>query len=120
EHTPYSGTSAASANAAAVTSPTRSPVNGPGPSPATTAPTAVGAAPASASTSRIAGPSSSPCRRGSTFTRTAGGRPEPSVTAAAVTAGVAVSTASTSTVRAYESGTARPAAALRCIRPRRV
>ena len=80
----------------AVTSPTRRPVNGPGPTPTATAVSSRRSTPASASTASIAGASSSPCRRASTVVRSASSR-APSRDAT-VTAGVAVSRAS-STVR---------------------
>src|SRR5690606_10922574 len=60
EHTPYAGMPSAWLIAAAVTSPTRNPVNGPGPVPATTAASSPGPTLASSRTSLIAGPNSSP------------------------------------------------------------
>src|SRR6185312_15315257 len=90
----------ASPSAAAVTIPTRSPVNGPGPAPHTTASSSRMPAPALVITSRTDGMSSSPWARAFTVTRsarisgqpTAGNRASP-----ATTAEVAVSTANTST-----------------------
>ena len=97
--TPYAGIASESASAAAVTSPTRSPVKGPGPTPATTAPSSRGRTPDSWSTASIAGASSSPCARASTVTRRASRRASASVTSAraAVIAGVAESTTTMST-----------------------
>src|SRR5262245_21512331 len=117
EHTPYAGIASVSASAAAVTSPTRKPVNGPGPTPATTAARSAGALPTSVSTAAICGASSSPCARASTWTRSASTatsgampcrpvliepapiEPAPMDTMAAAIAGVAESSTTTSTLR---------------------
>src|SRR3954447_20674841 len=84
---------------AAVASPTRRPVNGPGPSPATIAARSPGRTPASAKVAAISGANFSPCARGSTVRRSATPTSPSAVTStnAAVDAEVAVSRASTST-----------------------
>jgi hypothetical protein len=64
-HTPNTGMPRAKANVRAVTRPTRSPVNGPGPVPDTTALTSAAMRPALARTSAMAGATYSPWRRGS-------------------------------------------------------
>src|SRR5882724_7325909 len=85
--------------------PTRSPVNGPGPVPQTIASTWSNPTPASASAAVRWGVSSSPCARASTVTRAASVTTGSRRTTPAVTAGVAVSMASTitvSTIRALD------------------
>ncbi len=62
EHTPWTGTPSTWAIVRAVTSPTRSPVNGPGPTPTAMPVRSAGRAPASASTRSISGASCSPWR----------------------------------------------------------
>ena len=61
-HTPYTSTSRTNASVRAVTNPTRSPVNGPGPTPTAIPVTSAALAFASASTRRMPGASISPCR----------------------------------------------------------
>src|ERR1700691_5255992 len=91
-HTPMAGMPSALARTRAVTRPARSPVYGPGPVPTATASRSVRAAPPSASTFSIIAASSSPCRRELTTASAASTR-DPSCRAT-VTAGVAVSKAS--------------------------
>src|SRR5690554_1554710 len=100
EHTPYTGISSACAIAAAVASPTRSPVNGPGPSPATIAVRSAACRPASASIRSTRGASTSAWARGSTCRCWASTSCDPSganETSATAVAAVAVSMASTRT-----------------------
>ena len=85
--------------AVAVISPTRRPVNGPGPSPATIAPSAAGVAPTWPRQSWIEGARRSAWARASTVTRSlssAGGPAPPTSTRPAVTAAEDVSIANTS------------------------
>src|SRR4051794_3147818 len=81
----------------AVTRPTRRPVNGPGPTPTATAVMSWRATHVSSSSAVIPGASSSPCRRASTVVEEATTR-SPSCRAT-VTAGVAVSKASSTATR---------------------
>ncbi len=97
EQTPCTGIPRASDSVRAVTSPTRSPVNGPGPTPTATAVRSRAVTPARARTSAIPGASISPCRIASSDSKVAT-TASPSWSAT-VTCGVAVSKAS-STVRA--------------------
>src|SRR6185437_543024 len=99
--TPCTGRPSASPSARAVTSPARSPVYGPGPVPTAIPVRSPAAAPAVAITRAMAGASSSPCRRASTAS-SAVTTAVPSCSAT-VTAGVAVSKASSSTVEQRRS-----------------
>src|SRR5690349_5658828 len=95
-----------SANAAAVTIPTRSPVNGPGPAPHTTASSSRMETPPRVITSHTKGMSNSPWARAVRVTRSASSSGSPATgrrANPAITAEVAVSTANTNTERAYGS-----------------
>src|SRR4051794_22916960 len=120
---PCAGISSASARPAAVTTPTRRPVNGPGPRPTPTTSRSVSATPAARQTSSISGVNVSPCALGadrSVRASTAGGAVihDPSRgtstlrTTATDTIGVEVSNASASTSdqasRAVSSAAALP------------
>src|SRR5258708_6467671 len=100
-HTPSTPMPSALPRTLAVTRPARRPVYGPGPVPTAILVRSAAAAPADLSTLAMAGASSSPCLRASTADSCAITR-EPSCKAT-VTAGVAVSNASSSTVRQRRS-----------------